>query len=61
MTGDNDLVEIEACYQGSKEISMFLKLALDDLKKGGTDNEIQAAPGYCSINKAVYSVYAKTD
>ena len=40
MTGDNDLVEIEACYQGSKELSMFLKLALDDLKKGGTDNEI---------------------
>jgi len=43
MTGDNDLVEIEACYQGSKELSMFLKLALDDLKKGGTDNDIQAA------------------
>lgn len=43
MTGDNDLTELEACYQGSKEINTMLQLAIDDLKKGGTDNEIQAA------------------
>ncbi len=60
ITGDNDVVEIETRYQVSKEVSILLKLALDDLKKGGTDNEIQAAPGYCSINKAVYYVNAKT-
>jgi len=43
MTGDNDLVEIEACYEGSKEVEMFFTMALNDLKKGGTDNDIQAA------------------
>ena len=40
MTGDNDLTELEACYQGSVEINTMLQLAIDDLKKGGTDNEI---------------------
>ena len=43
MTGDNDLTELEACYQGSVEINTMLQLAIDDLKKGGTDNDIQAA------------------
>ena len=40
MTGDNDLTEIEACYTDSKELDMWLSLAIGDLEKGGKDNEM---------------------
>lgn len=43
MTGDNDLVEIEACFQANQEMYEFLNLAIGDLKKGGWDNDTQAA------------------
>jgi hypothetical protein len=43
MTGDNDLVEIEACFQSNQEMYTMLNLAIGDLKKGGWDNETQAA------------------
>jgi len=43
MTGDNDLTEIESCYVASKELENWIQLAIGDLKKGGTNNDIQAA------------------
>lgn len=33
MTGDNDLVEIEACFQANQEMYEFINLAIGDLKK----------------------------
>ena len=43
MTGINDLYEIENCFVESKEMTMWLELAVGDLEKGGWDNETQAA------------------
>lgn len=43
MTGDNDLVEIEACFQANQEMYNLINLAIGDLKKGGWDNDTQAA------------------
>lgn len=43
MTGDNDLVEIEACFSANQEMYEFINLAIGDLKKGGWDNDVQAA------------------
>lgn len=41
MTGDNDLMEIEACFQGSKEMYAELDKAIGDFKQGGWDNITQ--------------------
>lgn len=41
MTGDNDLTEIEACWQGSEEMYGEVEKAIADFKKGGWDNITQ--------------------
>lgn len=38
MTGVNDLYEIEDCFVESKEMTMWLELAVGDLEKSGWDN-----------------------
>ena len=42
MTGNNDLEEIETCYQGGELMEQEIELGIADIKKGGTDNDIQA-------------------
>ena len=41
MTGDNDLVEIEACFQGGDEMYNEINIAIGDFSKGGWDNITQ--------------------
>ena len=41
MTGDNNLTEIEACFNGSTEMYNHLNVAIADFKKGGTDYILQ--------------------
>ena len=43
MTGDNKLTEIEACFQGFEIMQPEIELGIADLKKGGWNNDIQAA------------------
>ncbi len=43
MTGDNNLTEIEACYQGGDLMVAEIKAGIADIKKGGWDNDTQAA------------------
>ena len=43
MTGDNNLTEIEACYQGGDLMVTEIKSGIADIKKGGWDNDTQAA------------------
>ena len=43
MTGDNNLTEIEACYQGGELMAEEIETGIADIKKGGTDMDIQAA------------------
>ena len=42
MTGNNDLEEIEKCYQGGTLMASEIELGIADIKKGGVDNDIQA-------------------
>ena len=42
MTGNNDLEEIESCYQGGQLMASEIETGIADIKKGGTDNDIQA-------------------
>ena len=42
LTGENNLEEFEACYQGGATMYPEVKFALDELHKGGWDNEVQA-------------------
>ena len=41
MTGDNDLTEIEACWNGNVEMYGEIQKAIGDLEKGGWDNITQ--------------------
>jgi len=43
MTGDNHLTEIEACYQGGQLMTQEVEAGIADIKKGGWDNDTQAA------------------
>lgn len=43
MTGDNHLTEIEACYQGGDLMVQEVETGIADIKKGGWDNDTQAA------------------
>lgn len=43
MVGDNKLTEIEACATGFEVMGPEIEAGIADLKKGGTDNDIQAA------------------
>eukprot|EP00354_Favella_ehrenbergii_P003814 CAMPEP_0170455760 /NCGR_PEP_ID=MMETSP0123-20130129/3613_1 /TAXON_ID=182087 /ORGANISM="Favella ehrenbergii, Strain Fehren 1" /LENGTH=479 /DNA_ID=CAMNT_0010718997 /DNA_START=15 /DNA_END=1454 /DNA_ORIENTATION=+ len=43
MTGDNHLTEIEACYAGGALMTAEIETGIADIKKGGVDNDIQAA------------------
>ena len=43
MTGDNHLTEIEACFQGGSVMSSEIEAGIADIKKGGWDNDTQAA------------------
>jgi hypothetical protein len=42
MTAENNLKEIEACYQGGAMMYPEIEFALSELSKGGWDNEVQA-------------------
>ena len=43
MTGDNHLTEIEACFQGGDLMYQEIETGIADIKKGGWDNDTQAA------------------
>ena len=43
MTGNNNLTEIEACYQGGELVAQEIEQGIADIKLGGTDHDIQAA------------------
>ena len=43
MTGDNHLTEIEACATGGELMFSEIETGVADIKKGGWDNDIQAA------------------
>jgi hypothetical protein len=43
LTGDNQLTEIEACYQGGEIMEQEIVTGINDIKKGGWDNDTQAA------------------
>lgn len=43
MTGDNNLTEIEACYQGGVLMEQEIEAGIADISKGGWDNDVQAA------------------
>lgn len=43
MTGDNNLTEIEACYQGGPLLFSEVEAGIADIKKGGWNNDVQAA------------------
>ena len=40
LTGDNDLTEIEACYQGGEVMEQEIMQGIADIKHGGTDYDI---------------------
>ena len=42
LTGDNNLQEIEACYQGGEVMATEIEAGIADIKIGGTDHDIQA-------------------
>ena len=42
LTGDNNLTEIEACYQGGDVVATEIQAGIADIKVGGTDHDIQA-------------------
>jgi len=42
LTGDNNLTEIEACYQGGEVMAAEIEAGIADIKIGGTDHDIQA-------------------
>jgi len=42
LTGDNNLTEIEACYQGGTLMATEIEAGIADIKIGGTDHDIQA-------------------
>ena len=42
LTAENHLKEIEACYHGAEIMYPEVQFALDELSKGGWDNELQA-------------------
>jgi len=43
MTGDNNLTEIEACFNGGQLMTNEIEAGIADIKKGGWDNDTQAA------------------
>ena len=43
MTGDNHLTEIEACFNGGELMYQEVENGIADIKKGGVDNDVQAA------------------
>ena len=43
LTGDNQLTEIESCYQGGEVMATEIEAGIADIKVGGTDHDIQAA------------------
>ena len=43
MTGDNHLTEIEACFTGGELMVSEIETGVADIKKGGWDNDVQAA------------------
>ena len=43
MTGDNQLTEIEACFQGGELMYQEIDTGIEDIKKGGWNNDTQAA------------------
>ena len=43
MTGDNQLTEIEACFNGGQLMVTEVEAGIADLKKGGWNNDTQAA------------------
>ena len=43
MTGDNQLTEIEACFNGGQLMYTEVEAGIADIKKGGWDNDTQAA------------------
>jgi hypothetical protein len=42
LTGDNNLEEIEACYQGGEVMATEIEAGIADIKVGNTDHYIQA-------------------
>ena len=42
MTGNNNLDEIQKCYQGGEPMVDEIETGIADIKKGGLDNDIQA-------------------
>lgn len=43
MVGVNHLTEIQACYQGFDAMAPEIEAGISDIKKGGWDNDVQAA------------------
>ena len=43
MTGENNLTEVEACFQGGPLMIGEIEAGIADIKKGGWDNDVQAA------------------
>lgn len=43
MTGDNQLTEIEACFQGGELMYNEIEAGIADIKKGGWNEDVQAA------------------
>lgn len=43
LTGDNNLTEIEACFQGGELMETEIKTGIADIKQGGWDEDVQAA------------------
>ena len=49
MTGDNNLTEIEACYQGGEFLYSEIETGIADIKKGGWNNDVQAALNFALV------------
>ena len=43
LTADNHLTEIEACFTGGELMFHEVRTGIADIKKGGWDNDVQAA------------------
>ena len=53
MTGDNDLTEIEACFQGGELMYDEIDRALYDIEMGGWDYDVQAALEFALVGLQV--------
>ena len=49
MTGDNNLTEIEACFQGGELMAGEIETGVQDIKAGGWNNDVQAALNFALV------------